>query len=347
MYYYNQHSSYDPITRHQNYYNTTNNSGSNQHYSTQKFNKSNRNQQSYNTKPGSNFSSRFVDYNQNYSEYENASSYSSNSSPTSFYHQYYDHNSYNQSLSSSFDSSSDESVSYLTASLSSSTSSLEFPENPIYGYYSDGQPIWSSALYSPNLHPTLFESWSTKMNKSIIELKEDLKNYDRILGPDYDSNAQFSNQVEYNINHMYDLFSYHQQQFQKQPLEFKPRSSNSSQGIETNLISYEEMTTKVDNLLNLSFQENSLSSAGGHVTGDMKVYQNGIHVSTSNESLEGGNDSDDKSNKSVSPKLKFTAPRFEKKWWHICICGVLLPCMGPPPSNKQSRPSMGSLMSLH
>jgi len=152
------------------------------------------------------------------------------------------------------------------------------------------------------------------MNKSIIELNEELKNYDRILGPDYDSNAQFSNQVEYNINHMYDLFSYHQQQFQKQPLEFKPRSSNSSQGIETNLISYEEMTTKVDNLLNLSFQENSLSSAGGRVTGDMTVYQNGIHVSTSNESLEGGNDSDDKSNKSVSPKLKFTAPRFEKKW---------------------------------
>ena len=37
-----------------------------------------------------------------------------------------------------------------------------------------------TSLDSPNLHPGLFESWSTKMNKSIMQLNEELKNYDRI-----------------------------------------------------------------------------------------------------------------------------------------------------------------------
>ena len=122
-----------------------------------------------------NFSNKFIETNQfvdyDSHSYSQSSSYSS-ISPTVLMrdNQYYD-GSYNRSLSSSYD---DES-SFLTASLSSSTSSLDFSDSPI----NYGQPIWSSALFSPNLHPGLFRSWSNKFNENISQLNEELRNYER------------------------------------------------------------------------------------------------------------------------------------------------------------------------
>lgn len=157
------------------------------------------------------------------------------------------------------------------------------------------------------------------MNRSILQLNEELKSYDRILAPDFDSSYfYFPNKVESNLSHV--LFNYQQQQLKKQQFNNgnnKLGVSNGFQGVETSLISYEEMTTKVDDLLNLSFQENNVNQDNYDVTdlnNDMTIFQSNIHVNTSNESLEGEHDLDNKSNKSVSPKLKFTAPRFEKKW---------------------------------
>jgi hypothetical protein len=148
MYYYNHYQTNYENNRHQNYYNNQ----PNQHHYNSKRNVKN-----------TNFVNKFHN-SQKYMEYE------SNSTPYSYYefNQFHDNN-YNRSLSSSFDS---DDSSHLTASLSSSTSSLEIQD---FNYSS---PIWSSALYSPSLHPTLFESWSSKMNKSIMQLREELKNYD-------------------------------------------------------------------------------------------------------------------------------------------------------------------------
>lgn len=182
MYYYNQHNSYDSNSKLSTYYHNQ----QHQHHSNMKSGKSNNHQHTlYNQKP-MNFSGRFVDQQQRYtSDYDISSTYSNGSSlsmsPTSFLPgQYYNGGSYNHSLSSSFES--DDSSSYLTVSLSSSTSSLEFGSDSGSPSFNDGQPIWSSALYSPNLHPGLFESWSAKMNKSILQLNEELKNYDKNIG---------------------------------------------------------------------------------------------------------------------------------------------------------------------
>lgn len=346
MYYYNQHTNYDNTTSKSNYYNK--HTGG--QYQSAKNDSRNKNAKYNNNgcinNKSMNFANKFVDCNnQKYVDFEsqsfsNNSSFSS-SSPTNFLitenNQFYD-NSYTRSLSSSFDDDS----AYLSASLSSSTSSLEFSDMTYMG-----QPIWSSALYSPNLHPALFESWSAKMNKSIFQLNEELKHYDRInsemvfnFDQNQNSDNMYINQVE-NLNFMNDLYnqrqqyinnnknnnSYKQQQQYQQQTTFYPMqfpttseynnsSHNISVGDTTNLISYEEMTTKVDDLLNPSVNQENLESAKSlkDITNKSNnSFQNVIHISTSSESLE--QDIDSKSRKSsVSPKLKFTAPRFEKKW---------------------------------
>jgi len=153
------------------------------------------------------------------------------------------------------------------------------------------------------------------MSKSIFRLNEELKNYDRILNSEHEYNGYFPNQFDFNINQTNDLFNNHQKQFKKQNQFFLSPTSKVYQETENNFISYEDMTTKVDDITNISFHENSLESECGETgLNDLKIYHNTIHISTSNESLESSIDSDDKSNKSVSPKIKFTAPRFQKKW---------------------------------
>ncbi len=77
----------------------------------------------------------------------------------------------------------------------------------------------------------------------------------------------------------------------------------------SNLISFEDMTLKVDSLLNNGHETQDLTGLKDFTN---KSLQNTIHVFTSNDSLE--QEVDDKSTKSASPKVKFTAPRFEKKW---------------------------------
>ena len=163
MIYYNQQPNSDHGRQQQTYYQYSNNEPI--HMKQHKQHENNNN-----------FSNKFIETNQfvdyDSHSYSQSSSYSS-ISPTGFLmrdNQYYD-GSYNRSLSSSYD---DES-SFLTASLSSSTSSLDFSDSSI----NYGQPIWSSALFSPNLHPGLFRSWSNKFNESISQLNEELRNYER------------------------------------------------------------------------------------------------------------------------------------------------------------------------
>ena len=238
------------------------------------------------------------------------------------YYQHEDTYAYS-SLSSSFE----EDSCYLTASLSSSTSSLEY-SNEFINHQSNQQAIWSSALYMPNLHPNLFESWSSRLNKSIYQLNEELKSYGR---PDMDMNAHFDQFFQYetdtvnntqldNLHQMNDLYNVGQH-YQQQPNDYADcyYETNYSSNYcfipnynpdiyyENDLaISYEEMNNKVNDLVE-SENEPSTEAAAGNS-------QDYIHINTIQCQDNCATNDDERSIKSVSPKLKFTAPRFEKKW---------------------------------
>jgi len=101
--------------------------------------------------------------------------------------------------------------------------------------------------------------------------------------------------------------------------DYQNRSSYDMQDDENGqlLASYQEMNSKINDLINCN--ENSKNAASKRpelleITNKTKNnsrvndFNNNIHVNTTNEH------DNDSSSKSISPKPKFIAPRFEKKW---------------------------------
>ncbi len=226
------------------------------------------------------------------------------------------------SLTSSFEESF--SSSSLSNSLSSSSSSLSSCSS---------SPVWTSALYSPCLHFNLFKAWPSSSSLLLENYSNEYsfsnfaKNFDT---KNIDHSGQLKNEESY-ANRAFSLSSYSLDSKNSKTIDdfFNSQSVDNNNEIklfindfsnpeEENgqyLISYQEMNNKVNDLLNCT-EASKLDDVTPkrvelkEITNTTNKYFNSIHVNTAN-SITNNNE---QSNKSTSPKPKFIAPRFERKW---------------------------------
>lgn len=241
-------------------------------------------------------------------------------------------NSYSSlSLPSSFEESF--SSSSLSSSLSSSSSSLSSCST---------SPVWTSALYSPCLHFNLFKAWPCS-SSLLLENYSNEYNFTS-FSKNFDTNIDHSGQLkgeENYANRAFSLSSYSLDSKNSKKIddflnsqsvdnnnEIKLLINDLSNSDEENgqyLMSYQEMDNKVNDLLNCN-ETNKLDDMKSkrvelkEITNTKSKYFNSIHVNTvnsnntNNNELESDTNSYVQSNKSTSPKPKFIAPRFERKW---------------------------------
>lgn len=198
--------------------------------------------------------------------------------PTEIHHHHHHHN----DLKSSYLSSSSSSLQ------SSSTSSLVSLSN---------DSTWSYVLYLPLLHPQLFAEPLAQTPPQLLTKREMFyENFFTNLNANKNKSAQLLRRVQSNFEQLDDL---------NQRVDDTQFDS-----------SYEEINRKVNDLISSCNDENDDSCS---LTEDEEVSDSSsLNLSDNDENFNESSLSDSSidasSNHSISSKLRFIAPRFERKW---------------------------------
>lgn len=140
-------------------------------------------------------------------------------------------------------------------------------------------PVWTSALYSPCLHSNLFKTWSSNL-MDFNDFDSDHSAHSFSLSS-YSLDNEHSKKIGDFENNR--IFNNEQNCLEDENGKF--------------LISYQEMNNKINDLLNCKESKLLKSNKNKHLN---------VHTDTDMDNWQ--------QIKPTSPKPKFIAPRFEKKW---------------------------------